>query len=88
MSSGCPRECAAASFCHAHVTQTVLHTGLKAKTVGTLSGTAWCRKGEAICSIALLCLGGALVIYGVAMMNFGNPTMTESELSLDTLIAE
>ena len=43
------------------------------------AGSPWLR-GGAICSIALLLLGGALVVYGGALMTVGHRPLPEGAL--------
>ena len=43
------------------------------------AGSPWWR-GGAICSIALLLLGGALVVYGGALMTVGHRPLPEGAL--------
>lgn len=48
----------------------------------TFSGSAWSRQGGAICSIALLLLGGALVVYGGALVTVGHKPLDEGSAQM------
>lgn len=46
----------------------------------TAASTPWSRQGGAICSISLLLLGAALVVYGGALMTVGHKPLQEGEV--------
>ncbi|DBB12052.1 hypothetical protein WJX82_005280 [Trebouxia sp. C0006] len=48
-------------------------------TQSLASGTPWSRQGGAICSIALLLLGGSLLIYGGALVAVGHKPLDEGQ---------
>lgn len=43
------------------------------------AGSPWSRQGGAICSIAILLLGAALVVYGGALMTVGHKPLQEGK---------
>ena len=70
------------ALCFADVVLVLRQVVKKLKIHLLCSGSAWSRQGGAICSIALLLLGGALVIYGGALVTVGHKPLDEGSAQM------